>query len=160
MVRLRWFGLIALCSLAFSGCDAGRRGDPVVKFSQDNEAMQAAIETAQRTFPQFLARWQTLPSDAVSVKVGLPTTDGEVEHIWFEPIAITETEVTGVCGNQPNKIADLKLGDKRTFRRSEVSDWMILVGSTCYGGYTVRVMSKLDPANAPPFTFAEFEDGP
>ena len=122
--------------------------------------MNAAIETARQTFPQFLKSWKSMPSDGVSVKVGLPTSDDDIEHIWFEPITITDTDVIGICGNDPNKIPNLKLGDRRKFSRSEVSDWMILVGDKCYGGYTVRVLSQMEPENAPPFTFLDLEDVP
>ena len=120
--------------------------------------MNAAMEKARETFPQFLKRWKTMPNDGASVKVGLPTSDGAAEYIWFEPIAITDTHITGICENEPRNVANLKLGDKRTLSRSEVSDWMIMVGDKCYGGYTIRVLAQLDPENAPPFTFADFED--
>lgn len=119
--------------------------------------MTAAIETARRTLPQFWKHWKTMPSDMVSVKVPFPTTDGTVEHIWFQPISVTDTEVTGICGNDPNRIANLKVGDERTFSRSEISDWMILAGDKCYGGYTIRVLSQIEPENAPPFEFVELE---
>ena len=150
---------VAICCI-FAGCDSESSSDPVVNVEATDEAMNGAVEKAQQTFPQFLKHWKTMPSDSVGVKVGLSTSDDEVEHIWFEPITITDTEVSGICANDPNKIPNLKLGDKRTFGRSEVSDWMILVGDKCYGGYTIRVLSQMEPENAPPFAFLDLEDAP
>ena len=118
--------------------------------------MNKAIETAKSTFNQFLKNWETMPGSSVSVKFGVPTSDDSIEHIWFQPTEITETSITGICGNDPANVPDLKLGDQRTFKRSEMSDWMILVGNKCYGGYTIRVLSKMEPENAPPFEFVDF----
>lgn len=156
---MRYLFILAIisCTVVFAGCDASRSGDPVVQVDDDDAAMNTAIETARKTFGLFSANWKTMPNDAASIKVGLPTTDGSLEHIWFTPTEITELEITGVCGNNAANIPDLKLGDSRTFKRSEISDWMILVGDKCYGGYTIRVLTKLEPENAPPLVFVDFE---
>ena len=152
--------LIAVCVVTFGCGDPTIRGpvsgDPVVNVDDSNVEMNQAIDTARETFPQFVDNWKSMPADGVSVKFGMATRDGGVEHIWFEPIKITETEITGTCGNDPVNIAGLKLGDVRTFDRSELTDWMILVGAECYGGYTVRVLVKMEPENAPPLKFVDF----
>ena len=60
------------------------------------------------------------------------------------------------CANDPENIAGLRFGDVRTVDRSQVSDWMIMENGECYGGYTIRVLSELDPANAPPLKFVDY----
>jgi uncharacterized protein YegJ (DUF2314 family) len=152
------FCLTVLCCGLVAGCDSINTGDPVVKVEETDQAMNEAIESARKSFPQFLKHWKTMSSDGVGVKVGLPTADGDVEHIWFKPITITDTEVTGICSNDPYGIPNLSFGDKRTFQRSDVTDWMIVVGNKCYGGYTVRVLSEMEPENSPGLTFVDFED--
>lgn len=154
-LNLSCFLFLASCYLV--GCNSSQTGDPVVGVEDTDASMNAAMETAKQTFPLFVDRWQSMASDSVGVKISLPTTDGAKEHIWFEPTEISGTQITGVCANAPNKIADLKLGDERTFNQSEITDWMILVGNRCYGGYTIRVLSEMEPENAPPFTFHDFE---
>ena len=149
------FVLAAICMVSL-GCSDTSVSDPVVHVDESNAEMNKAMETARQTFDKFLDNWDKLPSDNVGVKFGLPTRDGGVEHIWFEPSEITDTEITGTCGNDPAKVAGLKYGDTRTFKRSELTDWMILVGDKCYGGYTIRVLVKMEPENAPPMTFADF----
>ena len=130
--------------------------DPVVMVDETNSEMKKAIATARKTFDQFVDNWKSMPNDGVSVKFGLPTRDGGVEHIWFQPSQITDTEITGICGNDPADVAGLKLGDVRTFDRSELTDWMILKGDKCYGGYTLQVLVKMEPENAPPFKYVDF----
>jgi len=146
--------LLALVVTFVVGCGSG---DPVVSIDDSNVEMNKAIETARTTFPQFLKNWKSMPNDGASIKFGLPTNDGSVEHIWFEPIEISDDTVKATCGNDPVNVDGLKLGDVRTFKRSEITDWMILSGKRCYGGYTVRVLVKMEPENAPPLEFVDFE---
>ena len=150
--------VLSISSLFLSGCNTNPDGDSVVSIDASDAEMNAAMERARETFPQFLAKWESMPSDAVSVKVGLPTSDDSLEHIWFIPMKITDEEITGTCGNDAVRIPGLKYGDVRTFKCSEISDWMIMVGNQCYGGYTIRVMAKREPENTPPFDFLDFDD--
>ena len=156
------FLLLSCCVLGFASCDSPiasnstENSDPVIKVDDSNVEMEEAIKTAQKTFGEFTKRWDTMPNDGASVKFGVPTSDDNLEHIWFKPTKITDTEITGVCGNDPAKVPGLKLGDTRTFKRTELSDWMILKGTDCYGGYTIRVLAKMDPDNAPPLNFVDF----
>jgi len=153
--------LLVITFLAVSltvGCDApgGTSSDPVVNVKDDDEAMTAAVAKATNNLPLFIKKWKQAPTAGdYSVKIGVKTIDDSLEHIWFEPIEFTDTEFTGICGNDPAKVPDLKLGDKRTFSRNDISDWMILNGQTCYGGYTIRVLSELQPDKAPPFEFKD-----
>ena len=121
----------------------------------DDEEMGAAIEKAKGTFSFFESNWKTMKNDGYSIKLALPTVDGDPEHIWFSPISINGDEIVGECANDPVKIPNLKAGDVRTVSREDVSDWMIVVGNQCYGGYTIRVLSERDPSAAPPLEFVD-----
>lgn len=149
--------LLLFGSLLFAGCSHQASSDPVVGVEDDDARMTAAMDKARETFPLFLKHWQSMPSDATSVKIAVPTADDSLEHIWFAPVSIADNKITATCGNDPANVPDLKYGDERTFELSDVSDWMIMSGKTCYGGYTVRVLSEMEPENAPPLEFAELE---
>ena len=154
-----YFSMFLIVAAVFTvqfGCGSSSVRDPVVKVDETNVEMQDAIDTARKTFDQFVKNWKSMRNDGVSVKFGLPTWDDEIEHIWFNPSEITDTEITGTCGNEPAKVAGLKYGDVRRFDRSELTDWMILQGDKCYGGYTIRVLSKMEPDMAPPLKFIDF----
>lgn len=145
---------ICLCALLLIGC--GQTDDPpVVGVEADNQAMNQAMATAQATLDDFFANYQSMPGAEASLKFGLETTNGDKEHIWFNPIAVNGDTITAQCANQPVDIPGLALGDVRELNRSQVSDWLILVGNTCYGGYTMRVMAELYPEQTPPFEFAD-----
>lgn len=149
-----------LLSLAMIvGCnnspDGGTTARGVVNVEDDDSEMIAAIDTAKNTFEFFEKNWKTMESDGYSLKFALPTTDGELEHIWFSPTKIQGDRITGECANDPANIPGLKIGDIRTVSRDDVSDWMIVVGNKCFGGYTIRVLAKRDPSAAPPLEFMD-----
>ena len=84
---------IAICVLASALlCGCSRIEDPVIDVSTDDQAMNEAMAKAKATFPKFLANWETIEADTKSVKIGVPTADGGVEHIWFEPTIITDDQ--------------------------------------------------------------------
>ena len=136
-----------------NGSGSGVRS--VVTVADDDPEMVAAIKDAKGTLGFFEKNWKTMKSDGYSLKFALPTTEGGLEHIWFSPTKIQDDKIVGVCANEPGKIAGLKLGDTRTVSRNDISDWMIVVGTQCYGGYTIRVLAKRDPAAAPPLSFLD-----
>ncbi len=127
----------------------------VVNVEADDPEMIAAIKTAKETFGFFEDNWKTMESDGYSVKFALPTFDGELEHIWFSPTRIQGDNITGECANDPSKIPGLKIGDIRTVTRDDLSDWIIVVGNQCFGGYTIRVLANRDPDAAPPLEFMD-----
>jgi uncharacterized protein YegJ (DUF2314 family) len=146
-------------SILFLGCkdstDLDSVAHTVINVEKDDPEMIAAIETAKRTFSFFEGNWKTMESDGYSLKFAIPTSDGELEHIWFSPTKIDGNKITGECANDPVKVPGLKLGDIRTVTRDDVSDWMIVVGKKCFGGYTIRVLAQRDPQAAPPLEFAD-----
>lgn len=160
MTKHAYMTCFFLVSCLVSGCDHTPEGGgqaAVVHVEEDDAEMSAAIATAQETFGFFEANWKTMPNDGYSLKFALPTghDDGALEHIWFSPTEINGDQITGECANDPENIPGLKLGETRTVARSDISDWMIVVGNQCYGGYTIRVLATRDPALAPPLEFVD-----
>lgn len=140
------------------GCNnspGGAAARGVVSVEEDDAEMIAAIETARNTFEFFEENWKTMENDGYSLKFALPTMDGELEHIWFSPTNIQGDSVTGECANDPEAIPGLKPGDIRTVSRNDVTDWMIVVGNQCFGGYTIRVLANRHPDDAPPLEFMD-----
>ncbi|WP_246146477.1 DUF2314 domain-containing protein [Rubripirellula lacrimiformis] len=128
----------------------------MIDVDDEDVAMNAAIAKAKETFAQFEQNWKRSGIEGTSVKFSMKTDDGEREHIWFTPITIDDEQITARCANDPRSVSGLKFGDVRTVNRSTVSDWMIMENGKCYGGYTIRVLSELDPESAPPLEFADY----
>ena len=137
-----------------AGC--GSPNPAVINVEEDDAAMNTAIAEAAQTFDFFVENWQTMKSDSVAFKVHVKAGD-DVEHIWFTPVSINEDQLVGICANEPVRIPGLKIGDQRTFSRDDLSDWIILDGNQCHGGYTIEVMSMMAPQDAPPFEFVRAE---
>lgn len=145
--------------LLLTGCSKEQADDEpsVVDVESTDTLMNAAIERARRTVDIFIENYRTMENDGYSMKFGLITADGGVEHIWFNPIEINGDEIKAECANEPRNITGLKVGDVRTFKKSQVTDWMIVVGNKCYGGFTIQVIAAKDPSNMPLYEFVEFE---
>ena len=60
--------LLLSCVLLGLGACYTEVEDPVVIVDDSNEAMNEAMETAQKTFGQFVENWKAMPNDGVSVK--------------------------------------------------------------------------------------------
>ncbi|WP_160168191.1 DUF2314 domain-containing protein [Rhodopirellula sallentina] len=157
--RIPFVVLIAF-AFPFMGCDSTNSqsnvSQQVVPIDDEDEEMNAAIAEARRTLPQFEANWKRPNVEGVSVKLAFDTVDGEHEHIWFTPIEMREDEITARCANEPQSVDGLAFGDVRTVDQSSLTDWMILENGKCYGGYTIRVLSKRDPGAAPSLEFADY----
>jgi uncharacterized protein YegJ (DUF2314 family) len=68
-------------------------------------------------------------------------------------VTIEGQEITATCANDPEDIAGLKLGDTRKFNKTEVVDWMIMVGDTCHGGYTIKALGEITGKSLPGMKF-------
>lgn len=132
-------------------------GSGVVNVANDDPEMDAAMKKANSTLAFFETSWNENRHDVYSIKFALPTSSGDLEHIWFSPTSIEGDSFTGTCANDPLDIPNLKMGDVRTVDRAEVSDWMMLVGRKCFGGYTIRVLAERDPNAAPPLEFVDHD---
>jgi uncharacterized protein YegJ (DUF2314 family) len=118
--------------------------------------MNAAIEQAKATLNLFFENYKAMENVGYSLKFGIGTSDGDIEHIWFNPIEVDGDKIKAQCANVPKDIPDLKVGDVRDLNRDQITDWMIVSGNKCYGGYTIRVLAERDPKSVPPFQYADF----
>ena len=158
MARLLFTILTAFVFSVLPGCNGhvNEVTDPnVVNIEEGDADMMAAFEKAKSSFDFFEKNWKTMENDGYSLKFSLRADDGQYEHIWFSPTKIEGEMITGECANVPRNISGLSLGDSRTVGRDTVSDWMIIVGNKCFGGYTIRVMAERDPDRAPKFEFVD-----
>jgi len=130
--------------------------DVTIAINENDSEMNDAIAMAKKTFPKFLENWKTAKNQGYSLKFAVSTSNGGVEHIWFNPVSINGDVIQAVCASDPKNVPGLKDGDIRELKKSDISDWMIMLNGKCYGGYTTRVLGKRDPSQKPPFDFADF----
>ena len=118
-----------------------RDGEPtVVIYPPGDESMPRAIADARATVMSFVEELPALETDPTayySVKAPIPT-QGDVEHIWLNPVVYKDGKFTGNLANEPLS-PELYYGQEYTLPAEEVSDWMAIVDNVLYGGYTIYV---------------------
>lgn len=127
---------------AEAGAGASQQGDKVVDFSKDDAEMNAAIAQARQTLPTFWKHLEANPDIDHSLKVGLPTASGSLEHIWVANIQPEGDKVLGRLANAPVDLPGLEAGSPVTFTRDQISDWSYVKDGKMYGHYTTRVVVK------------------
>jgi uncharacterized protein YegJ (DUF2314 family) len=111
--------------------------------ADDDAEMEAAIAHARSTLDEFLAVLANPPKGASGFKIKVELSDNTgTEHFWVEPFAQTETGFEGTLANEPEIISGVKLGQKISFSRSQVSDWGYVLNGRQVGSFTVCVMMK------------------
>jgi uncharacterized protein YegJ (DUF2314 family) len=134
----------AFCLL---GMVAGCSGQPETLVTDYSEAeMAAAIEQARATFGEFKARFHVpQPGDSdFGVKVRIEDAQG-VEHFWLTDVIVDQEPYSGVIGNDPGIVSNVKLGQTYRFYEKDVSDWMYVSDGVMQGNYTARVLLKSMP---------------
>lgn len=130
-----------------------RAPDPIVQFSDQDAAMNAAIAEARRSYPQFLTQFNAAPareaSQSYMLKLGLPTPDGGHEHIWVSNLRRERGQLVGDLANEPAGLSGRHLGSRVVVDDAQVSDWAIITNEGMYGSFTTRVMLPfIDPNEA------------
>ena len=151
---------IVICALAlvFAGASASwaqkSAGDPTWRYANSDEAMNAAVADARRTYPQFLSAFR---ADSAAnqanymVKVGLPTS-GEgapysIEHIWVDHLHFEGGVLVGALANEPDYLPGMTRGSRIEIETARISDWSIVRSEGMYGNFTTRVMLHDVPAD-------------
>jgi uncharacterized protein YegJ (DUF2314 family) len=109
----------------------------------DEKEMNQAVKTAQSTFDKFLERFRNpQPGDEdFNVKVKIEDKNG-VEHFWLGDLKLDSEPYSGVIGNDPEIVKNVKFGQEYSFPRSDISDWMYMANGKMQGNYTLRVIMK------------------
>jgi uncharacterized protein YegJ (DUF2314 family) len=118
---------------------------PVFNIGSADPEMKAAVEEAQRRWPEFVSLFsrRSPTSDApFIVKAPFGTADDE-EFMWVMVEAIDEDFVRGKLANQPHRIVDLHEGQEVTVPVGAIIDWMCAgPDNRPVGGWTQMVLSK------------------
>ena len=140
------FGTLILTACNNQGEKAGRAlsrpGEPdVLTFADGDQQMNAAIAEAKRTIDEFIRNIGKNEGSGVkrSLKVRFDT-DKEPEHIWVGDVKMTGQGFEGVLENEPVNIKGLKAGDKVTFSKNQISDWILISEGKVKGGFTIKVV--------------------
>lgn len=131
-----------LCVPCFSCKKA--KPETLVTAGYDEAEMEAAIARARKEVDQFIVELEKGTDTSYAVKV--PIEDkGKTEHFWLTDIVYRDGQFEGKIGNEPGIVSNVKLGQKWTVKKNEISDWMFMRKDKIHGNYTLRPLLKTMP---------------
>lgn len=141
--RYLYVTLLAVGFFLLFGC---KQKTEKPRYQFDEKEMKQASETAQSTFDEFLKRFKNpQPGDEdFNVKVRISDEHG-VEHFWVGELRLDSEPYSGIIGHDPEIVRNVEFGQKYSFRKSEIVDWMYMANGKMQGNYTLRVMLESMP---------------
>jgi uncharacterized protein YegJ (DUF2314 family) len=116
---------------------------PVVRISDDDPRMKAAVAEARQRWPEFVAAFKARrPGGNYAVKVPV-TRGGNTEFIWLEVVGLEPEYIHGKLANDPVDLGELKLGDQVEVALSELNDWTFRHDESAEpaGLFSVRILA-------------------
>ena len=129
--------LMLACFAIFliTGCTS--KPETLVKGGYDESEMAAATERAINEVDAFISDLKTGRSKDYAVKAPIKD-NGETEHFWLTEVTFDGAKFTGTIDNEPGMVSNVKMGQKWTLGKKEISDWMYMRDGKMYGNYTMR----------------------
>jgi len=138
--------LLCLLLLVASVGRAYSADDHIVLIKTEDTEMNAAIDAARQTLPEFWAAYNHPASDESEFYVKLAITDGkETEHFWIGRIGKEKDVLVGMIANKAELISNVKFGQKVVIDEKRISDWKFMKAGVTKGGYTIAVLLKHIP---------------
>ena len=115
---------------------------PIIEVDSDHPEMIAAVETARRTWPDFVAAFNAGSGENFAVKAPV-THSGNTEFIWIEVTCLEGDRIMGRLGNDPGNLGPLKLGSNVHVPLADLNDWCYFTPEKEFkGGFTVKVLQN------------------
>jgi uncharacterized protein YegJ (DUF2314 family) len=121
-----------------------KKSDTLIESGYDEEEMEAAIARARREVDSFIAELAKPTGENHAVKVPITDQD-DTEHFWLIDVSYSDGEFAGTINNEPGIVSNVRIGDKRKVKKSEISDWMFMQDGKMYGNYTLRPLLAAMP---------------
>jgi uncharacterized protein YegJ (DUF2314 family) len=149
----RWLAIVAVLTIAVAGCGRKHPADKVTYVAEDDPRMKAGMEKARSSVNTFIAALKLPKPGQSAFSVKMAFTDGtNTEHMWLTPVSYDGKNFQGTVNNEPEKVKNVKLGQRVTVEPSKISDWMYVENRKLVGGQTLRVLrDALTPAERADF---------
>lgn len=123
-------------AVLLSGCSEPRSKPETLVEQYDESVMNQAITEAKSRVDEFIAVMARGDADTFSVKVPITDPNG-TEHFWLTDVTFAGGSFTGLIGNDPGIVGNVKFGQSRTVAKDAISDWMFTRGDKIHGGFTI-----------------------
>lgn len=115
-------------------------GDVVINIEPDDDKIAAAVEEAQKRYPEFVEAFaHRSPDDQFILKARFDYGDN-AEHLWMEVQSCDLESVTGSIANKPYHLARPREGDIVTVPASDLSDWLMTSPNGPVGGFVESLL--------------------
>lgn len=121
-----------------------REGEPdCVNITEENKAMDRAVQTAQKTVNKFIEVLRAPKANQTRFAVKKPFVEADkVEHIWLTEVSFDGHLFRGKVDNEPVDIKGARPGQEVSVAANEISDWMYVEDGRLVGGYTIAAMCQ------------------
>jgi uncharacterized protein YegJ (DUF2314 family) len=119
-----------------------RLNAPIRWIESTDDAINAAIKTAQMRLPELLSAYESRGDEAnAAVKVAFPVAGGGNEHLWLSVRGVTDRAIRGEMLNRAADPALPAEGDPVDIDPAAVSDWMYTdENGVQQGGFVERLL--------------------
>lgn len=138
---------LVFAALSCGGCTKEKPAAPkpdTLAEEYDEKEMDRAIATARKRTNEFLAVLKAKDADSFSVKAPI-TDDNGTEHFWITDVTYADGEFSGLIGNDPGIVKNVKMGQPWKVAAAEISDWMFMRGEMIHGGFTIDPLLETYP---------------
>jgi uncharacterized protein YegJ (DUF2314 family) len=117
---------------------------PVIQIDGDDPRMMAAVEEANRRWPEFVAAFQQRksPDEIYAIKACFAEGD-EAEFMWVSVQKLDGDSIVGRLENSPASIKSVREGDIVRVQRADLNDWLYGNNGQSVGGFTMKVMEQI-----------------
>ena len=134
-------GLLIAVAVAGSLVGSSVAEDGVVTVSGADAEMNAAIERARATLPEFWAHLASPGVGETDFNLKLAFSDGEdTEHFWCDNIYGNSLKATCAIANDAVYVHTVKFGDRVDVDPTQISDWMYFIDGKIKGAQTLRAL--------------------
>jgi uncharacterized protein YegJ (DUF2314 family) len=133
--------LFSLLTLLIVVCSCRQDPETLVRDGYDEQEMEAAIARARAEIESFVTALEQNAGSDFAVKAPIKDRD-HTEHFWLTDVSYRDGSFTGLIGNEPGMVSNVKLGQKWTLKKLEISDWMFIRDEKMHGNYTMRPLLK------------------
>lgn len=145
--RITCIATVFLLPFAIAGCS--NKPETLIE-DYDEAKMEEAMAEANSTLDQFFTRFRNPQpgDDAFALKVRIEDDNG-AEHFWLGQLDLEKEPYSGVIDNEPGIVECVKLGERYSFAKEDISDWMYMSSGKMQGNYTLRVaLESMPPEKA------------
>ena len=100
-----------------------------------------ATEEARKTVGELISVLNDRSQGGYSFGIKILLVDGDIkEHMWISHLKYDNGEFTGILGNTPLKVHNVKLGHIVVVKKNDIIDWAYMKDRKMMGNFTLKAL--------------------